>query len=98
MKKILNSKIILLICLISAIFSCTAIQRKFAPKFFEQGIHSGASQMSEEKCLSCHREGLNGSPIAPEKMLNRKNCTRCHLKKGSLIQDSLDKKQYDSNR
>ena len=82
---------VLFICLISVIFSCTAIQRQFAPKFFEQGIHSGASQMSEEKCLSCHKEGLNEAPKAPEKMLNRKNCIKCHLKKGSVALDSLDK-------
>ncbi len=75
-------------------FSCTIIQRKFAPKFFEQGIHAGASKMSEQTCLSCHREGLKGAPKAPEKMLTRENCIRCHLKKGSDVPDSLqtDKK------
>lgn len=61
--------------------SCTWIQRRFAPKFTEQGVHAGASQMSEKKCLSCHREGLEGAPKAPEKMLERKKCTRCHLEK-----------------
>lgn len=103
MKKIV-SRILLLICRISPIIgviglcgSCTWIQQRFAPKFTEQGVHAGASQMSEYKCLSCHREGLNGAPKAPEKMLKRKKCTRCHLKKVDLPPDSTETLQQQQD-
>lgn len=70
--------------------SCTWIQRGFAPKFTDQGVHAGASQMSENKCFDCHREGLKGAPKAPEKMLERKKCIRCHLKHGDSQSDSTE--------
>jgi uncharacterized protein YceK len=78
--KTMVSKIVLAICITSLLGGCTWIQRHFAPKFTEEGVHTGALQMSEDQCLSCHREGREGAPKAPEKMLNRKNCVRCHLK------------------
>lgn len=71
---------ILAVFVISLYAGCAAIQRYFAPKFTEEGVHTGARKMSENQCLDCHREGQEGAPKAPEKMLKRKKCVRCHLK------------------
>jgi hypothetical protein len=59
---------------------CVTLQRPFAPKFTATGVHENASTMTEEDCLSCHRNGKDSAPIAPKSMLDRKNCIACHLK------------------
>lgn len=89
----LTRRISLIVGMVGLCGSCTWIQRRFAPMFTEQGVHAEASQMSEERCLSCHREGLQEAPKAPEKMLKRKKCIRCHLKKVSVSPDSTETDQ-----
>jgi len=59
---------------------CVTLQRPFAPKFAATVVHDNAPSMTESECLSCHREGKDGAPIAPKSMLDRKNCNACHLK------------------
>jgi len=73
-------KIMGIIVLSGVSFCCVIFQRPFAPKFMATGVHENARNMSEAECLSCHRDGKEGAPIAPKSMLERKNCNACHLK------------------
>jgi hypothetical protein len=49
-----------------------------APRITDTDIHHMVSK--REECLSCHREGKEGAPVAPDRMLepDRQNCVRCH--------------------
>lgn len=76
----MKQKIAGIFILLGISWSCVTLQRSFAPKFTATGIHKNAPNMTEKECLSCHREGKEGAPIAPKAMLNRKNCITCHLK------------------
>jgi hypothetical protein len=76
----MKRKSIGIIVLIGLCCGCATLQRSFAPKFTATGVHENAQNMTEEECLSCHREGKDGAPKAPKSMLDRKNCSACHLK------------------
>lgn len=56
-------------------WGCAAI---FAPRITDTGVHRMVT--SREQCLSCHLEGKNSAPKAPDRMLenDRRNCVRCH--------------------
>ena len=66
--------------LLALVLGCATFERYGAPKFRDEGPHLGASKMTEEKCFSCHLEGKDGAPKAPESMIGRKDCTWCHLR------------------
>ena len=76
----MRQKMVGILVVIGLACGCVTFQRTFAPKFRATGIHDNAQNMTETECLSCHQEGIEGAPIAPESMLDRKNCIACHLK------------------
>ncbi len=61
------------------LLGCAAMQRWAAPKFEGKGPHEGAAKMTKEQCFSCHMQGKDGAPKAPESMYEKTDCSGCHL-------------------
>jgi hypothetical protein len=60
--------------------ACATFERYGAPKFRNEGVHEGAAKMTPEACFSCHLEGKDGAPVAPDSMKGRTDCAWCHLR------------------
>lgn len=74
-----NLILVVLLFTLFCLAGCAAMQSLFAAKVDAEGPHAGAAEMTPEQCFACHREGVDGAPVAPESMYGRTNCQRCHV-------------------
>ncbi len=75
----LNAAAVIAGAILLLLLGCAAMQRWAAPKFEAKGPHAEADKMTKEKCFSCHMEGKDGAPKAPESMYEKTECNGCHL-------------------
>ena len=69
------TKIFLVLVTIILAIGCA---RTFAPRITDTLVHR--KPMLRDDCLTCHLQGDNETPKAPNRMLkiDRENCKKCH--------------------